>query len=44
LKERRKCPECGKLFKAMTDAQWKVALEVHLAASDKHRKLTDKRT
>ncbi len=36
MKVERKCPRCGKIFKPMTDAQWRNVLLIHLTASIRH--------
>lgn len=36
-KAKRKCPGCGKAFKAMTEAQWRNVLYMHREFSIKHR-------
>lgn len=41
-KKPRKCPECGKRFKDMTDKQFRVALINHLIGVTKHNWTVEK--
>lgn len=36
-KSQRCCPGCGKVFKAMTDKQWRSLYQIHLTVSLRHK-------